>query len=144
VTYNQSTILFDKFPFDTSKLELVEQIYPSTILPGKEAANDTIAECVLEWNQGTTFYTDNLESIHCDINTARHWHIFETWKQEKGLSVYCRGARVAACNQGIAFAQNMRIIVQAGSEVAESHMADDNLAILKKRVVIDTAKFNSD
>ncbi len=45
---------------------------------------------------------------------------------------------------GMVFAQNFRIIVAAGGATAESHMADDNVGLLRNELRIDPKEFRSD
>ncbi len=146
MTFTQNRIIIDPPPFNAERLTLIERIMPSHPLPGSRATARTIGKRILEWNQGTVYITEDADpaDIHCDLNTARYWHIFEIWRQKSGLSVYCRCARVAASNMGMVFAQNFRIIVSAGDAAAQSHMADDSASLLRNELPIDPKKFRPD
>jgi hypothetical protein len=139
---DQIDLGIDSIQVDT--LSLVEPLCSIAPTPGPTARSGSINQCLIDWNRGSVISTQGKKpaSILCTINTNRNWFIFEVWRQKAGISVYCRGARISACDQGLVFAQNSRIIAAAGSLQSESYMVDDCKNVLCQDILIDQSCFH--
>jgi len=100
--------------------------------PCDSATQDNVAQCLREWNKTVKDIVWKGSFLGAIINTQKHMYIFEITAD----SVYCRAARYAVCDEGVAFDQNCR-------QGYASFMLADNTEAMRP-LAVDPALFRTD
>jgi len=119
----------------------IEKIQVCNFKIREKATKVSIGKCLTEWSLFSGFIEDEKEqSFTAEIHTNKHSYIFSQnkWKGDKFL--YCRAARIKSNNNGLVFAQNIRLM--ANSNEFTIKMEQDNLLISKQDILIKNDFFN--
>lgn len=118
-------------------LEPIERVRVTEPYEMLHASPLEAGSCLQQWNMGTR-YTANADGISFEAGTNRHNYTFNILP---GF-IYCRAARLRFNDRGGLFAQNIRLMANAGEQTA--YMAPDNRAESAVPLTIDNAKFSPD
>ena len=120
-----------------TKIETISKNQPEEF---PKAAENSIGDCLREWNLGVSFYkSENDSSFTASIRTSDHSYIFSYKASLDKPMIYCRAARIKSNNNGSAFSQNIRLMKNERGFTA--FMAEDNLQMAGSELIIDDSRF---